>query len=422
VTNHLHAIETCQQLKEYGFQPSHLLAEPMGRNTAPAIALAARYLAEKDPEEVMGIYPADHIIHNPDEFVRAIEPARRAAEQGFLVTIGIQPARPETGYGYIKQGAPLPGTEGAFRVGRFVEKPDLDTARAFLSEGNYYWNSGMFFARVSTFLEELERYLPDLYSHLEDLVKHIAPQPGNFPYLGLDAVGKDLFSSLNSISIDYGVLERSERAVVVPSSFEWNDVGSWSALQAILPLDPGGNIVSDHVVALDCTESVIQSDGRLIAALGLKDMIVVDTPDALLVCDKNRAQEVRNVVGAIRKKFPDQARTHTRVYRPWGSFTVLETQPTHVVKRIEVLPGGKLSLQSHNHRSEHWTVVQGTAEVWCDNERVMLEENHSIFISQGRRHRLANPGEIPLIVIEVQTGDRLDENDITRYEDAYGRC
>lgn len=422
VTNELHAIETCHQLAEYGFDPSQLLAEPMGRNTAAAIALAAQVLSSKGAtDKIMAVFPADHIVFDPDIFLSALRMANTAACNNYIVTLGVKPTRPDTGYGYIKKHLPLNGFENVFHVERFVEKPDLPTAQSYLAQGDYYWNCGIFLWKVSTVQEEIRKHMPDLSAKMTGLVSQIIDHKGKYVYRVLNQKGREIYQSLSSVSIDYGIMEKSDKTAIVPSAMQWNDVGSWSSLEDIFPKDAEGNVFNDHVVSLDCAESIIQGDKRLVAAVGLKKMIVIDTPDALLVCEKDRAQDVKTLVEKIKKEHRPEATIHATVQRPWGTYTVLEKGEKHVLKRIDVRPGGKLSLQSHNHRSEHWFVLSGQAEVQRENEVIVLNHGDSINIPKGAKHRLGNPGTATLTIFEVQTGDYLDESDIIRYDDVYGR-
>ncbi|MBI4389598.1 MAG: mannose-1-phosphate guanylyltransferase/mannose-6-phosphate isomerase [Nitrospinae bacterium] len=420
VTNELHAVETCKQLAEYGFNPGRLIAEPAGRNTAPATALAAKILSRKTPEAVMGVFPADHIVEDGDAFLKTLREAETVALRGYLVTIGIKPTRPETGYGYIKKGPPL-DNGGSFQVERFVEKPDLPSAQQFLEHNGYFWNSGVFLWKVSTILEEIKLLLPELDACLKTLASTVAESKGKYSYRVLSAKGKELYNSIASISIDYGIMEKSRRVALVPASVRWSDVGSWNALEEVSAKDASGNVFSRNVVSLDCSGSIVQGNDRLIAAVGIKNIVVVDTPDALLVCEKNRSQDVRRLVEKMKKECRPETQVHATVLKPWGSYTVLEKRESYLLKRIEVLPGEKLSLQSHRHRSEHWLVVSGSAEVELDGRKIPLVRNQSIDIPLGSKHRLGNPGDAPLTIIETQIGETLEEDDIVRYEDLYGR-
>ena len=419
VTNEQHALKTRDQLSGLGFDPKNLLAEPVGKNTAPAIALAAEWLKDRE-DEVMAVFPADHIIKDPETLHAALKQGEAIASQGYLVTLGIRPTRPETGYGYIKSGSSLNDT--VYQVERFVEKPDLDTAKAFMEEGDYFWNCGIFLWKVSAIREELQRHLPDVFKGLKGIDSHLTDAGGKSPYRVLDAEGKEIYESLPSVSIDYGVMEKSDKVAVVTTSMQWSDVGCWNALEEISVADAEGNVLSPDVFQIDCSGSIVKSDGRMIAALGLKDLIVVDTADALLVCPKDRAQEVKQLVELIKSHDREETKVHTKVDKPWGSYTVLDQKDRYLLKRIDVLPGERLSLQSHQHRSEHWVVTAGRAEVQCDDKTFILETNQSTFIPKGARHRLSNVGDTLLILIETQVGDILDENDIKRYSDLYGRA
>ncbi len=420
ITNENHALETCRQLKPMGFCPSRLIAEPVGRNTAAAIGYSARILSESDPDATMAVFPADHAITTLEAFCELLQRAKTVAKKGHLVTLGIKPLAPETGYGYIKQGQAL--EDGAFKVDRFVEKPDQQTAETYLKESGYYWNSGMFVWKVSTLLNEIKIHLPELHAQLDALATNTFEAKGQYPYRMLNESGRNIFSSLKSISIDYGLMEKSNNTAVLPANIGWNDVGAWTALADVSVKDSRGNVIAGNVIAVDNSESIIQGGNRLVATLGLKNMIVVDTPDALLVCPKDQAQDVKKIVEQIKLEKRPEAVTSMTEIRPWGSYTILQKDANYQVKRIEVLPGELLSLQSHHHRSEHWTIISGTAQAQVDEVSHNLTRNQSIEIPQGAKHRLVNSGESPLIIIEVQLGDKLDENDITRYEDKYGRA
>ncbi|NIQ03986.1 MAG: mannose-1-phosphate guanylyltransferase/mannose-6-phosphate isomerase, partial [Nitrospinaceae bacterium] len=337
VTHERHAFESCRLLAALGFPASHLWAEPVGRNTAPAIALAARVLQDKNPDEVMAVFPADHVIPDEDRFLRILRRAEQAAAAGFLVTLGIRPTRPETGYGYIRKGVPIDGLEETFRVRQFVEKPDASTARTYLEEGDYFWNGGMFLGKVSTFLEELKRHLPEVFQVLDDLVTHTQENKGKYPYRTLDSEGRKIYESLPDISVDYAVLEKTENLALVPAELRWSDVGSWRALGDIQKVDREGNLCTPNVVVLDCSDSILQGEERLIAGVGLRNLIVVDTPDALLVCDKDRAQDVKKLVQQLERENRPEIELGSTVRKPWGSYTVLEKRSHYLVKRIEVL-------------------------------------------------------------------------------------
>ncbi len=422
VTHALHAIEACRQLADTGFSPQRLLAEPVGRNTAAAIGFAARVLIEDDPDAVMAVFPADHIVTDPENFRAVLKNAEEVAEQGHLVTLGIAPTRPETGYGYILKGEPLDCETEAYKVQRFVEKPKVEKAKAFIAQGGYFWNCGVFVWKAAAILDEILAHLPELHERLDAIAAHTIGNKKKFPYRVLDKQGAALYQELPSISIDHAILEKSRRVALIPAGIQWSDVGCWTALDEVLPKDADGNVATENAILKDCTGTLVQGEERLVAALGLKDQIVVDTPDALLVCSKERAQDVKKIVESLKKEKRPEAHLPATVPKPWGSYTVLEKRAGYLVKRLDVHPGEQLSLQSHNHRSEHWTVVAGTADVQIDDKTFALQTNESVFIPQKSRHRLGNSQSTPLILIEVQIGETIDENDITRYQDDYDRC
>jgi len=419
--NELHALQTCRQLSEYGFNPANLIAEPVGRNTAPAIGLSAAFL-EKMGDEVMAVFSADHVIKDPQAFRQAVRSAEIAAEQGYLVTLGANPSRPETGYGYIRQGEWLDQDKKARKVDKFIEKPDLATAQDFFKTGGYLWNCGVFLWKISTLLAELKRHAPEIYAGVGSALPCLSQNKGKYNWHSMDKKGGEIFHNLPPASIDYALMEKSQNVAVVPVTMGWDDVGSWNALENIKEPDSDKNVFSDNVFAKHCTGTIIHAGGRLIAAVGLEDIVVADTPDALLVCKKDRAQDVKKIVEEIKKAGRKEAKTHAEVLKPWGSYTNLEKGARYLIKRIEVFPGEKLSLQSHQHRAEHWVVVAGRAEIQVEAKTFTLRENESAFIPKGARHRLANPGDVTLTLIETQVGDILDEADITRYEDLYGRA
>jgi len=419
ITNEQHAFETCYQLKKMGVPPSQLLTEPIARNTAAAIGYSAKILSQRNPDAIMAVFPADHVITTIEPFLKLLKQAETIANKNHLVTLGIKPTSPETGYGYIKQGEAI--EENSFKVDRFIEKPDKLTAEKYLKEGSYYWNSGIFVWKVSTLLNEISLYLPKLHEQLEELTSSTAPIKGKYPYQKLSESGKKIFHSLESVSIDHGVMEKSTNVAVLPAEIGWNDVGTWTSLAEISKNDSHGNVINGNVVSVENSDSIIQAENRLVAALGLKNIIVVDTPDALLVCAKERAQDIKKIVEKIKLEKRPEVRATTSETRPWGSYTILHKETNYLVKRIEVLPGESLSLQSHDHRSEHWTVVSGVAQVQIGETSQTLNANQFVEIPKGAKHRLTNPDETTLIIIEVQLGDKLDEDDITRYEDKYGR-
>ncbi len=413
VANEEHRFVVAEQLRQVGAAPSALLLEPMGRNTAPAIAVAALQAMAAGDDPVLLVLPSDHVIRDEAGFRAAVLAALPAAEQGALVTFGIVPTAPETGYGYIKAAASAEG--GARAVERFVEKPDLATAESYLASGEYFWNSGMFAFRASRYLEELGKTQPAMIERARDA---LARGKRDSDFLRLD---RESFAACPSDSIDYAVMERTQAARVLPIDVGWNDVGSWSALWEVAEQDGDGNAHRGDVLAQDCRNTLALGDKRLVALLGLEDVVVVDTDDAVLVAHKDRVQQVKDIVTRLKQAERPQATWHRKVYRPWGSYDSVDNGTRFQVKRIVVKPGAALSLQMHHHRAEHWIVVSGTARVTCDDKVFTLSENQSTYIPLGSRHRLENPGKMPLELIEVQSGSYLGEDDIVRFEDQYGR-
>lgn len=394
------------------------LLEPEGRNTAPAIALAALEIVARDPDGVMLVVPADHVVTGQRDFEAAVHVASELAAQGYLVTFGIKPIRPETGYGYIrpKESKVLAKrwTLRGYSVQRFVEKPNVTKATQYLKAGHYYWNSGMFVWRAATILEEIAQYQPALRASMEKinaLKKQGAAQQA------ID----DVYRQIKPVSIDTGVMERSSKAAVVPVKFKWSDVGSWGSLDEVAEKNRAGNVVTGRVIDLDSKQSIVYADRRVVATIGLQDMVVVDTPDATLVCPKSRAQDVKAVVEILKKQQAPEHLEHLTVQRPWGSYTVLEEGPGFKVKRVTVNPGGRLSLQMHHERSEHWVVIAGTARVTRDQNVFDLKVGESTAIPVKTKHRLENPGKETVHIIEVQNGPYLGEDDIVRFKDDYGR-
>ena len=411
VANEEHRFMAAEQLQQLGVKPSAILLEHKGRNTAPAIAVAALEATRNGSDPLLLVLPSDHVIQDEAAFQAAVTLAATAAEQGKLVTFGIKPTAPETGYGYIKASA---GT-GVSAVERFVEKPDLATAQGYLASGEYYWNSGMFLFRASRYLEELRKFQPSIADACQ---KAWEGGKRDADFIRLD---KDAFASSPSDSIDYAVMEKTADAVVVPLDAGWNDVGSWSSLLDVSKQDAQGNAHHGDVIQLDC-QNTYAYGSRLIAMVGLEDVVVVETPDAVLVGHRDRIQEVKDVVGQIKTAGRSEATWHRKVYRPWGAYDSIDMGQRHQVKRITVKPGAVLSLQMHHHRAEHWIVVSGTAEVTRGEEVLLLTENQSTYIPLGVTHRLRNPGKLPLELIEVQSGSYLGEDDIVRFEDTYGRA
>jgi len=413
VCNEEHRFLVAQQLHDLGFQNSSIILEPEGRNTAPAIALAAIDAITQTEDALLLVLPADHAIRDQAELHAAVDDAMALADGGWLVTFGIVPEAPETGYGYIQRGDDL--ADVASRVSHFAEKPDRETAESYIDSGDYLWNSGMFLFRADRYLEELEKYAPEMLAACRLAYEQAAD---DLDFIRIDARA---FKACPSDSIDYAVMERTDRAAVVPLDCGWSDVGSWSALWAAGESDQDGNIHHGDVIVHDVNNTYIWADSRLVTAIGIDDVVIVETPDAVLVADRDAAQDVKHIVNQLKQQKRDEAQLHKRVYRPWGSYESLVVAERFQVKRIIVNPGGQLSLQMHHHRAEHWIVVSGTARVTCGDHELVLTEDQSTYIPLGTRHRLVNPGVIPLELIEVQTGSYLGEDDIVRFEDVYGR-
>ena len=394
------------------------IKEPVGRNTAPAIGLSTIYLHHLHPESIMVVMPSDHAIPDRDAFLRDLRLAVEGARRNGLVTFGIKPDRPATGYGYLKRKDPTESSgKGLFRLERFVEKPDFETAREYLSEKNYFWNSGIFVWKTATILAEIENHLPNLYRALRE-IEHLlfeSNEPNKLNKLS------ELYSGLDSISIDYGVMEKCTDVWMVLASFRWSDLGSWTALDEVMEKDDAGNIIRGNTVDIESQNSTILAGERILATIGLKDMVVVDTPDATLVTSKGRDQEVRKIVERLKCGGREEHLLHRKVEKPWGSYTVLEKGPGYKIKRVVLKPKGRLSLQRHKRRSEHWVVISGEASVTREGEVYIVRANESTYIPTNTRHRLENPGEQPLQIIEVQNGDYVEEDDIERFDDDYGR-
>ncbi len=389
------------------------IIEPSGRNTAPAIALAAMTLSKVSSDPIMVVMPSDHIIRDTTQFQEKLRLAIEAAAEGYLVTFGIVPARPETVYGYIKSGRPFKNSsDEIFHAEGFFEKPDVKTAEAFLCQGGYYWNSGIFVWQTAKILKEIESHLPLLYRRLKKFGELNDERSETF---------KELHSSLESISIDHGVMEKSQDVLVIPVDFGWCDLGNWTALGDVLKRDEQGNILQGNAIDIGSENCTVLAGDRVLATIGLKDMVVIDTADATLVSAKERVHEVRKVVETLKRNNREEHLIHRTVERPWGSYTVLEKGNRYKIKRIVLHPKARLSLQVHQHRSEHWVVVFGTARVTRGDEIFDVHTNESTFIPIAMKHRLENPGSIPLQIIEIQNGEYVEEDDIKRFDDAYGR-
>ena len=413
VCNEEHRFMVAEQLRQVNIKPGALILEPAGRNTAPAVALAAIQALATDPESLLLVLPADHVIREVAAFAQAVSNAVPLAREGRLMTFGVVPTSPETGYGYIKCGAEL--AADLYDLESFVEKPDTETARAYLDSGNYLWNSGMFLLRAATYLEQLAEHAPGMLACCREAMADATTD--------MDFVrpAADKFLQCPSDSIDYAVMEKTAAGAVVSLDCGWSDVGAWSALWDVAARDSEGNACKGDVMLENCTGSYFRSESRLVAGIGVDNLVVVETADAVLVSDRSNVQNVKRIVNRLKDLERPEVSQHRRVYRPWGSYESLVTSQRFQVKRIVVDPGQTLSLQMHHHRAEHWIVVHGTAEVTCEDKVFMLGEDESTYIPLGHKHRLSNPGRIPLELIEVQSGAYLGEDDIVRYEDVYGR-
>ena len=416
VCNEEHRFMIAEQMREIDVNPSAIILEPFGRNTAPAVAISAMKAEKADVDAVILVLPADHVIQNTAAFHRAVAIGYDAAMNDNLVTFGIIPDAPETGYGYIKAGNALSDDKSdVFSVEQFVEKPDKETAESYLKQGAYYWNSGMFMFKASEYLNELEQFNIEMQTACKDA---LAKAEVDMDFIRLD---KESFEKCPGDSIDYAVMEKTQKAVVVPVDIGWNDIGSWSALWDVGTSDEQGNVKYGDVYSVDTSNSYIHSENRLVTTVGLKDHIVVETADAVLVAHRNSAQDVKLIVDQLKAENRNEATIHHKAYRPWGSYECIDCEDRFQVKRITVNPGARLSLQLHHHRAEHWIVVKGTARVTCGDQKFIMSENESTFIPLGEKHRLENTGKIPLELIEVQTGSYLGEDDIVRFDDVYGR-
>jgi mannose-1-phosphate guanylyltransferase/mannose-6-phosphate isomerase len=389
---------------------AHVILEPACRNTAPAIALGVKYCLEKlgcDRNEVLFISPSDHVITTVDQFREYVRQAEAVAQEGYIVTFGIKPTRPETGYGYIKTRSKEQSakSQGYLKIEKFVEKPDMETAKKYIDEGDYYWNSGMFAFSIGTIIDEFQKYTPEIYEMLDKSFDEMIMRFGQMP----------------KISIDYSVMEKSDRVVSLPMYIYWNDIGSWDSLYDLLQKDEQGNIRSGEAITIDTTGTMIIGGKRLITTIGLEDTLVIETDDAILIAKKGQAQKVKDIVEDLLRANRKEASEHVTTYRPWGNYTVLEEGERYKIKRVVVNPRERLSLQLHHHRSEHWVVVRGTAKVTVGKKEEIIHENESTYIPKSTLHRLENPGKVPLEIIEVQNGEYVGEDDIVRIDDVYGR-
>jgi len=415
VCNNGHRFLVAEQLLEINTPPLLEILEPVGRNTAPAVAIAAFAAQEKDADAVLLVMPADHLIADVAGFHKAVHAALALAQQDRLVTFGIQPDAPSTGFGYLERGKALNVDHAAFNVARFVEKPDLETAKKFLASGDFFWNSGMFVFKASVFLSELQNYRPDIYQAAHDAWQH---STRDLDFCRLD---EKVFAACPSESIDYAVMEHTKVAAMVTANIGWSDIGSWSALAEATDADAQGNSLRGDVYADQTSNSYIRAESRMVAVIGVKDLVVVETADAVLVMHKDQAQDVKQTVEYLKKAERSEHLVHQRCYRPWGYYEGIDIGERFQVKRIMVKPAAKLSLQMHYHRAEHWIVVSGTAKITCGDTVKLLHENQSTYIPIGETHRLENVGKLPLFLIEVQSGSYLGEDDIVRFEDDYKR-
>lgn len=414
IGNEQHRFLIAEQLRQINALGQNILLEPVGRNTAPAIALAALHALRQGDDPLLLVLAADHVIEDQAALHEAIGHAARLATQDHLVTFGVVPDRPETGYGYVQQGEPV--GHGACRVAAFVEKPSAERAAAYLAGGQHLWNSGMFMFRASRYVEELEKFRPDILQACRLSLQQADTD------LNFIRARREAFEACPSDSIDYAVMEKTDAAVVVPLRAGWSDVGAFAALWDVLPKDAEGNALSGDVMALDCHDSLVMAESALVATIGVRDLVVVQTKDAVLVAARDKAQEVKAIVTRLRESGRSEHQVHRQVYRPWGHYDSIDAGPRYQVKRITVQPGAKLSVQLHHHRAEHWVVVSGTARVTLQDQEHLLSENQSIYVPVGAVHALENPGKIPLDLIEVQVGSYLGEDDIVRLDDRYGRA
>lgn len=405
VTNEEHVFEVRKQVAAINADiEKQVLAEPLSRNTLPAIMLGLEQVVEADPQAQAAVFPSDHLIRNGEAWVTDLVKASRLARDKRFVTFGVEPRKAETGYGYIALGEEL--EKGAYAVEGFVEKPDLSTAQGYLRDGSHYWNSGMFLFGAKHFLTQVARCQPELWDWW--MARDEKPLV-------------QCYRDIPNISVDYGVVEKIDNIAVVRAGFDWDDLGSWEAMYRLGDKDENGNVIQGDVLAMDCTDSLLISEGGKLAAVGLTNMIMVQTRDATLSCPMEQVQSVRDVVDTLKDEGSQLVESHPTVVRPWGSYCVLEEGPHYKIKRIQVNPGARLSSQMHHHRSEHWVVVDGTAEVEVDFETIVMVENQSVDIPKASQHRLANPGKVPLEIIEIQSGPYLEEDDIVRFDDVYGR-
>jgi len=416
ICNEEHRFIVAEQMREINIKPRSILLEPFGRNTAPAVTLAAIKSLEFKNDAHLLVLSSDHIIEDEEQFIKIINAGIKYANDGRLVTFGVIPDEPATGYGYIKSDIPLEeSTLKGYKVDSFLEKPDLITANELIKDKRYTWNSGMFLFKANTILNEIKKFAPEVFTACEKSLEE------KLLDLDFQRLNQDSFNKCPNISIDVAVMEKTEKGTVLPLKANWTDVGSWNAVWKISKKDESNNFIEGSVIAKNSYNCYLRGEKRLIAAIGIKNLVVIETSDAILVADKSQSQEVKNVVNSLKERGIREGQEHKKIYRPWGSYESIVEEARWQVKIINVKPGEKLSLQMHHHRSEHWIVVSGTAQVEIDEKEITLHENQSSYIPIGSKHRLSNPGKIPLKLIEVQSGSYLGEDDIHRFEDNYGR-
>ena len=419
ICNEEHRFTTAEQLTEMNRELGDIILESVSKNTAPAVAIGALRALQNHDDALLLVLPADHVIRNTSAFVEAVEIAARAAIDNKLVTFGIVPNKPETGYGYLKRGKKIESSsendDKIYKVEKFVEKPCLKTAKEYIDSGNYYWNSGMFLFKASVFLKELSQFQPNI---VKSCTESLEKSDHDLDFIRLD---KQSFTQCPSDSIDYAVMEKTKNVVTVPLDADWNDVGSWDALWEIEKKGTDGNVTRGDVLTHDSHNCLIHAEHKLVTLVGVDEMIVIETKDAVLVAAKDKVQDVKTIVEKLRSDNRSEAELHREVYRPWGKYDGVDVGERFQVKRITVKPGQSTSVQMHYHRAEHWIIVSGLAEITCDDKVFLCSENESAFIPQGSKHRIANPGKLPMEMIEVQTGSYLGEDDIVRFEDQYGR-
>tara|TARA_B100000579_G_scaffold63824_1_gene47184 strand:- start:4715 stop:6160 length:1446 start_codon:yes stop_codon:yes gene_type:complete len=416
ICNEAHRFIVAEQVRAINVKPKAIILEPFARNTAPAIAVSALKAIENGSDPILFVIASDHLIKDNQQFIKSIKAAMDFAEQGKLVTFGIVPSSPEVGYGYIESVEPLEiDSFIASPISKFIEKPDFEKAKRLVSDPRFTWNSGMFLFKASVFLEELEKYSPTVIKSCKKALKE------NSIDMDFQRLNKEAFKDCPNISIDFAVMEQTKLGVVLPLNVGWSDVGSWKSIWEVSKKDANGNVLLGNVISKDLNNCYVRSENRLVVGIGLENLLVVETNDAILIAEKNHDQEVKSIVNQLIEENRSEGTTHRKVYRPWGHYTSVVEGSRWQVKRIEVNPQASLSLQMHHHRAEHWIVVKGTANVEIDGEDLILGENQSVYIPLGSKHRLLNPGRIPLVLIEVQSGAYLSEDDIVRFDDIYGR-